>query len=131
MTEFHPGDLVRIKESSKSQYKGAIATVVSHCHGSRSDILLIQLWKNKIVQICESSLQKLPAIELPREDAVIRYKSGFVNGFKKAVKDMHDKMHEKKQWARNYECDMDVVDIDDVDAIAKELMRGVENEDNA
>lgn len=124
MTEFHPGDLVRIKESSKSQYKGAIATVVSHCNGSRRDILLIQLWRNKTVQICESSLQKLPDTKLPIEDAAMKFKEGFTKGYKKGVEMMRKVLHKKEDKAA---CSVSIYTVDDV---ADELLLEVEDEDN-
>lgn len=122
MTEFHPGDLVRIKESSKSQYKGAIAMVVSHCNGSRKDILLIQLWRNKTVQICESSLQKLPDTKLPIEDAVIKLKEGFSKGFKKGVEGMRKELHKREDRTA---CSVSIYTVDDV---ADELLLEVEDE---
>lgn len=40
------------------------------------------------------------------------------------VRKMLSLLHEKKQWARNDNCDMEVVDIDDIDQIAKEMLEG-------
>ena len=40
------------------------------------------------------------------------------------VRKMLSLLHEKKQWARNDNCDMEVFDIDDIDQIAKEMLEG-------
>ena len=83
MKKFKPGDVVEISEISKSRHKGAIGIVVEYCNGWRSDILRVRLWKNKVIQICESSLsypdsfeklkktnEELTDLVLKKEDAM-------------------------------------------------------------
>lgn len=91
MNRFKPGDIVEITETSKSKYKGAVATVVEYCNGWRSDILRIKIWRNKVVQICESSLSR-PAF-LQRLE---KTNSDLVDAFLKK-EDMMQEMHTKNQ----------------------------------
>lgn len=39
-----------------------------------------------------------------------------------AVRKMQERLHWKVQWARNDHCDMDVVDICDIDQIAQDML---------
>ena len=59
MIKFNPGDLVKIKSTSKSKYKEAICIVDGYCNGRYSDICRVKLWKNKIIQIFDYNLEKL------------------------------------------------------------------------
>ncbi len=59
MTKFNPGDLVKIKTSSKSKYKEAIGIVDNYCNGRYPDICRVKLWRNKIIQICDYNLERL------------------------------------------------------------------------
>lgn len=57
MTKFNPGDLVQIKQTSKSKYKDAIGIVERYCNGYYHDICRVKLWRNHTIQIFDRNLE--------------------------------------------------------------------------
>lgn len=57
MTKFNPGDLVQIKQTSKSKYKDAIGVVERYCKGCYPNICRVKLWQNHSIQIFDSNLE--------------------------------------------------------------------------
>ena len=56
--KFNIGDTVRIKQTSKSKYKGYFGVVIGYCQGRCPNICRIQLWDKKIIQIYDYNLEK-------------------------------------------------------------------------
>lgn len=56
---FNNGEIVRIKNASKSRYKEAIGIVVGYCDGEYKNMCRVKLWKNKVIKIFDYNLDKL------------------------------------------------------------------------
>lgn len=67
MTKFNPGDLVKIKTTSKSRYKEAIGIVERYCCGRYKDICRVKLWRNKTIQIYDYNLESINCKENQNE----------------------------------------------------------------
>lgn len=63
MTKFKPGDIVKIKTTSKSKYKEAIGIVENYCRGHYENICRVKLWRNKTIQIYDYNLENFTAKE--------------------------------------------------------------------
>lgn len=59
MNKYNPGDLVKIKTTSKSKYKEAIGIVDKYCCGHYKNICRVKLWRNKIIKIYDYNLESI------------------------------------------------------------------------
>ena len=55
---FRVGEVVQIKNTSKSKYKESIGVVVGYCNGVYKDICKVKLWKKKVIKIFDYNLAK-------------------------------------------------------------------------
>lgn len=64
MPKFKTGDLVKIKNTSKSKYKEAIGIFEGYCHGHYPDICRVKLWRNRTIQIFDYNITKVNQYEM-------------------------------------------------------------------